>query len=514
MKFSMTPLEGQMDKAVLGQQGVSRLKTKTVRAGAVTIMSQSANFALYTISTIVLGRLLGPADYGLVGMVTAVTGFLAIFKDGGLSHATVQRDVITHEQVSTLFWINLGLGMVLALVCAALAPALASFYREPKLVGITLGLSGTFICGAAAVQHYALLRRELRFKALAAIDMAGTILGVGAGIVMAMGGMGYWALVGIPIVTVVIQTAGAWLALPWRPGPPHRGCDVQSLLRFGGLLTSTNAVNYCFRNLDNVLIGWRWGAGPLGLYQKAYSLLMLPISQVNFPLSSVAVSALSRVQMDPVRLRRYFLAGYTMAASLIMPIVCVVAVFADDIILFMLGPKWSESVAVFRLLAPAGLIGALLNPLGWLYIAMGRSGRQFKITCFWSALIILSFAGGLHFGARGVATAYSAMSCVLAFPVLLYGVYGTPIRVRDMMVVVLRPAGSATLAGLSGLILKAWLPGSWPVGIRAIVGCSFVMGAYAFVLLVIMGQWHVYLDFFRQVTPGKQPSGRPGQMEV
>ena len=117
------------------------LKGRSVRGGLVTIASQGAQFLLQSVATIVLARLLMPADFGLVAMVTAITGLASAFADLGLSEATIQRKEITHEQISNLFWINAAIGMGLTLLTASLGPVLAKFYREPRLIGITLLLS-------------------------------------------------------------------------------------------------------------------------------------------------------------------------------------------------------------------------------------------------------------------------------------------------------------------------------------------------------------------------------------
>lgn len=479
------------------------LKHRTLRGGAVTVISQGLRFVIYTGSTVIMARLLSPADFGLVAMVTAVTGFLAVFKDAGLSIATVQRDVVTRDQVSTLFWVNTVVGVALAVACLVAAPFLAAFYREPKLLSITAALSVPFVLSGLAAQHQALLRRELRFKALAVVEIVGVTAGVVAGVSMALAGFGYWAAVGVPVATTLGETICLFVAMPWRPGLPKRGCGIRSMLRFGGLMSAVSALNYLFRNVDAVLIGRYWGAAPLGIYQKAYGLLMLPLSQVNAPMSGVAVAALSRVQNEPERMRRYFLGGYEIAASLIVPIICAMTIFADEVVIFMLGPQWSESVGIFRMLAPAALIGALLNPFGWLFISTGRPDRQFKLACVWTSLIIVAFALGLRSGARGVALGYSLMSCVLAFPVLWYAIQGTLVRVGDILGAIWRPAVAAMAITPIAWFLKTSLPSSVPLGVRAILGCGFVFMGYGVVLLLVLGRWRTYVDLARQTMRGR-----------
>jgi len=492
-------VKGQPESTAAAQAARPGLKQKTLRGGAITVVSQGIRFTIYTLSTVVMARLLSPADFGLVGMVTAVTGFLSVFKDAGLSVATIQRDVVTREQVSTLFWINTAVGLALAAVCLVAAPLLASFYREPRLLTITAALATPFVLGGLGAQHQALLRRELRFKALAVVDIAGVTAGFAAGVAVALAGLGYWAAVGMPVGTALAETICLWVMMPWRPGLPKRRCGIRSMLKFGGLMSAVSALNYLFRNVDKVLIGRYWGAAPLGIYQKAYGLLMLPISQVNAPISGVAITALSRVQNEPERMRRYFLGGYEIAASLILPIICAMTIFADEVVIFMLGRQWSSAVDVFRLLAPATLIGALLNPFGWLFISTGRPDRQFKLACMWTTLIIASFGVGLRYGVNGVASAYSAMSCVLAFPVLWYAIQGTLVRMKDVLGSIWRPAVAAAAVAPFAWLLKLSLAVSLPIGVRATLGCGFVFAGYAFLLLVVFGRWRIYFDLWQTI---------------
>ena len=138
------------------------------------------------VSTVILARLLTPEDFGLVAMVTAITGFMVIFKDMGLSMATIQRPEIRHEQVSTLFWINVAVSFVIMLLTAIIAPAIAWFYGRPRLVWITLAFSIGFIFGGLTIQHQALLKRNMRFGTLAAIDIISILGSIIVGVVLGL----------------------------------------------------------------------------------------------------------------------------------------------------------------------------------------------------------------------------------------------------------------------------------------------------------------------------------------
>ncbi len=284
----------------------TELKQRSVRGGAVTLVAQAIKFVLRMGSTVVLARLLSPEDYGLIGMATVVIGFVQLFKDLGLSAATVQKSEINHQQVSTLFWINLIISFAIALLVIALAPLVARFYDEPLLRGITMALAITFIFGGLTVQHQALLQRQMRFAALAKIEIISMLVGVIVAVASAWYGLGYWALVHMQIATVITNAIAVWLSCSWRPGLPSQDSAIKSMLAFGGNLTGFRLVNYFSRNLDNLLIGRYWGSQQLGLYAKAYQLVLLPIEQINSPVNSVALPTLSSLQSEPEKYSKYY----------------------------------------------------------------------------------------------------------------------------------------------------------------------------------------------------------------
>src|SRR6267143_4894595 len=181
------------------------LKGRTISGAFITIAAQGAQFVLSLASIMVLARLLTPKDFGLFAMVTTVIGYLRVFKDAGLSTATVQREGITHAQVSNLFWINVVMSGAIGLIFAASAPLVAWFYREPRLIPITVILASTFLLSGLIVQHTALLNRQMRFKAIAVIQIGSMLLGLVVGIVMAYLNYSYWALVFSNLITVVAQ---------------------------------------------------------------------------------------------------------------------------------------------------------------------------------------------------------------------------------------------------------------------------------------------------------------------
>lgn len=425
------------------------LKEHTVRGGIFTLGAQGCSFVLNVGSTAILARLLTPSDFGLVAMVTALTGLLAMFKDAGLSMATVQKDTVTHEQVSTLFWVNVALSLLLMLLIAALSPFVAGFYHEPRLQPITLAIAGMFLFDGLAVQHQALLRRQMRFGTLAKIQLISMALALAAAIGAAVTGMGYWALILQLAVNQLASAVLTWLYCRWIPGLPRRGAGTRSMLKFGGYLTGFNFVNYFARNADNTLIGYAWGSSALGLYAKAYSLLLMPLSQINGPITATATPALSRLQDDPEQFRLFFVKTLSVITFVTFPIIAWMIVCRREIVLLFLGPQWEGAVPIFSVLAISAFFQPIGNVTGVLYTSLGRTKQMFKWGLMSSSWLVLSFFTGLPFGAIGVAWAYSVAFALMMYPLMRYAIMGTCIELNSYFVGIKHPL-IATLA-IAGL---------------------------------------------------------------
>ena len=409
-----------------------KLGTRTARGGAVTIASQGLKFFTGIAATVILARLLTPQAYGLIGMVAVMTGFISIFKDLGLSAATIQKEKITADQISTLFWVNVGLSFAVMLLTAAIAPGVAWFYGEPRLTLITMGFAAGFLFGGLTVQHEALLRRQMRFGAIAAIEIISIVLGLIVAITMALRGAGYWSLVANQLVQGLTYAIGIWIVSGWRPGLPVRYSGVRAMFAFGGNLTGFHVINYFARNLDNMLIGRFWGSWQLGLYAKAYQLLLLPIDQINTPIAAVAIPALSRLTDSPERYRKTYLRILEKVAILTMPGVAFMIASSDWIVQFVLGPQWIEASRIFALLGIVGLVQPIANTTGWLFITQGRTRDMFRWGIIGPPIIIISIVAGLPWGAVGVATSYSVVYLVIVTPLLFWfvGRQG-PVRTSD-----------------------------------------------------------------------------------
>ena len=452
------------------------LRGRSFRGGAVTLGGQGIKFLLGLISTAVLARLLRPQDFGLVVMVTAVTSFVGLFKDLGLSNATVQRSEITHAQVSFLFWVNVALSVTVALVVLALAPLIAWFYHEPRLVAITSALALNFIFTGLIVQHQALLRRQMQFRALAIRDVVAMACGIATGITLAWLGFGYWALVAVSVTTNIAGCLLIWTICSWRPGPFRRRVGARGMLAFGGNLTAFNVLNYFGRNFDNILIGRVLGSAPLGIYSKAYGLLMLPITQINLPMASVMLPGLSRLQNDPREYARLYVAAVRAIGLVTIPIVVFSFFFSRDIVLVLLGRKWLAVAPVFQLLAPAALFEAISFAPGWLCQSLGRSRRQVHYALVAAPIFIAGFFVGIQWGIAGVAVSYSILFSLLFWSYMWYATQDSPVRFSEIVVGFVSACLPALLAGAGAFALRRSLMNeAGPVVVLVVLGTVFFM---------------------------------------
>ena len=460
------------------------LGRRTARGGAVVLGSQGFKFVINMAATVVLARLVTPQDYGLIGMVLVLTGFVALFKNLGLSAATVQRAEINSQQVSTLFWVNVAVSVVLMLLTAALAPVVALFYHEPRLTWITMAFAAGFLFSGLVVQHEALMKRQMRFLPLAVAEIVSLAAGLTVAIVLAWRGAGYWALVANQLVSGAVYALSIWVACRWRPGPPVRNSGVRSMLAFGGSLTGFGFFNYFSRTLDNLLIGRVWGAQQLGLYAKAYQLLLLPIDQLSSPLDGVALPALSRLVDEPERYRQVYLRILEKIAMFSMPGVALMIGTSDWLVQVMLGPQWSETARIFALLGIVGLVEPVSNTAGWLLISQARTRHLVQWGIIDGALSIISIVIGLPWGAVGVAASFAIVGlCVRKQLLIIFTGRTGPVSARDIYRT-LAPSACAALGVLAALYaFRKWVDVPRPlVGLAA----GFVIAACVALLFFLI----------------------------
>lgn len=381
----------------------------------ITLIGQGLNLAVQMTSVIVLARLLSPKAYGLVAMVLAVVGVAHIFRDFGLSPAAIQAPTLSHAQRNNLFWLNTGIGTVLALAMVLAAPIIQAVYQTDHIAQITRALAITFVLSGAATQFRADLSRSLSFLKLAVADVLSSLLALALAIFVAISGGGYWALVaqqitqGTALLVMVIVMAG------WVPGAWVRGTPIKSFITFGWNFVGSQLINYVANNLDSFIIGVRFGAGPAGLYNRAFQLLMRPLTQLRAPSTTVALPTLARLQNDPVRYARYLLRGQATLSYPITLLMAAVAGAAAPIVDLFLGQQWHGAVPILRFLTVAGAFQTLSFVGLWVYLSQGITAELRRYTLLSAGIRMAGVGVGSLWGAVGVAAGYG-LGPAIAWP--------------------------------------------------------------------------------------------------
>ena len=295
----------------------------------------------------------------------------------------------------------------------------------------------------------------MQFTSLAKIEIISIFMGVITAVFAAYYGLSYWSLVLMLMATALTNMIGVWIACPWRPGLPSRNSGVRSMLVYGGNMTGFGLVNYFSRNLDNVLIGWRWGSQELGLYAQAYKLVLLPIQQINTPVTSVALPTLSSLQSEPEQYCKYYYKAMLSISALGLPLIGFLFASADQVIFLVLGEQWLATVPIFKLLMPAAFNATIGVGLGWAYQSLGNVGRQLRWGIGSSIANVIIFIIGVRWGAIGVAAVYGLSRPLFSIVGFAYCYQNTPLRITKLAATLSHPAiasmGAATIIATTNL---------------------------------------------------------------
>lgn len=435
------------------------LSRRSVARGTIYIgAAQLWRMGLSLVSAVVLARLLAPADFGLVAMVAPVVAFASLVQDMGLSQATVQRESMPPALLGALFWLNVAAGLILSVALIAVAPVLAAFYGQPELRALTIAFAAVVFLTSAQAQHLALMTRRMQFLKISVIEAVAATLGFLAGLATAYVWATYWALFAASLTTALTGAVLFWTFSGWRPGRSSFGGALREIAGFSSGLSGHAIFTYLARNLDDVLIGRYHGPVALGLYDRAYKLLLFPLNQINGPLGRVVIPLLSRLKDDRQRYLSAYSEALTYLLVLTQPAIVVLVVFAEDIFAILLGERWVAAAPIFQVLGIAGLQQIFTNTFFWLFVSQARAKQLFQLSVFRAATTCGAFVIGLPWGPFGVAAAYAASDILLRMPVQAWVVTREgPLSLRALVATLL-PHLAATLAAAAAVLLvaQAW----------------------------------------------------------
>jgi PST family polysaccharide transporter len=383
------------------------LGDRAARGSKVVLLTQAFRAALQFASMVILARLLEPSVFGLLAMVTAVIGIADLIRDFGLSSAAIQSKTLSSDERTNLFWVNLGFGLACTAVVALCAPLIQDLYDQAGLTPIVLSLSAVFVLSGANTQFRADLTRSMRYGRLAAADISAQVAGIVVAATFAVLGFGVWALVAQQLTVAVVSLVMNAVSTRWLPGLPRRGVSLRRFFAFGSSLFATQTLTYLTKNVDNVALGIFSGPYQLGLYSRAYQLLMTPLNQINAPMTGVALPVLSKIQDDDERFARYLDRAQLVACYLTATVFAVAAGVAGPLTLVLFGSEWAAVAPIFAILAIGGIFRSIQQIAYWTYLAKGRTAAQLRMILVTRPIMIAIILAGVPWGPVGVAVGHS-----------------------------------------------------------------------------------------------------------
>ena len=443
---------------------------------------------LALLTNIILARLLSPHDFGLVAMAAVVLGFVDLFKDMGTGSAVIQRKELSEGLLSSIFWINVGVGLIFAAGLYFLSPAIGDFYREPSVAPLMQVMSLSFFVSALSIVQYSLLMREMAFERLAKIELATAIFSSTGAISIAWAGFGVMTLVYQPLLNSVLTLALLWGVGTWRPKWMFHWCEVREVAGYSLNLTGFSVLNYFARSADNLLIGRYLGALDLGYYDLAYRLMLYPLQAISAVVSKVMFPLYSQIQDDLTRFRRAYLAAAGAIALFSFPLMLGLLAVSQPFVLILFGKQWQPVVPLLMIFAPIGAIQSVNTTVGSIYQARGRTDLMLRVGAVFGFLTILAFSVGLQWGIIGVATAYAIAYSIMFIPGFHIALRLIDLRLRDLAKVLWRTLLCSILMCVTVMLVEKTISDllSSLLPERAIFGVLVVFGSGIYLALTML----------------------------
>ncbi|MES2018661.1 MAG: lipopolysaccharide biosynthesis protein [Pseudomonadota bacterium] len=464
------------------------LRSKTVRAIGHLGLGGALGKIVSLGTTLILARLLSPADYGLMAMAMVVIGFVGFFNEVGIGSAIVQKPKLSTAEVNGCFAIAIMASAVLSGLTYLLSGVMARFFGNPHLEAMIAVLSCAFILGAFGTVPLAFLRKELHFKAIAGITILAIVVQSAVCLVLAWRGLGVWSLVWGFVVSSAVQSVGAFWLSSWRPRGAYGMREAGGLVLYGLKVTSSRVFWYLYTNADKVIIGKVLGERALGIYDMAFSLATLPSSQITTLATNVASPLFAKLQDDLPKMNAFILHFTRGIAYVTYPALIGMLVCSPELVSVMLGAKWVDLLIPFGALCLMGLIKSVDPLLSQVLIATGNAGKLSAYTLMCGVAMTIAVLVGAHFdGLRGVSAVW-----LLVYPVLSIKLLHDVCKITGMRMAhyyrSLLPVLSATIAmAVVVLLVRAWVL-ALGIPVLACLVAEIAAGALSYVL------WIVYLD--------------------
>ena len=404
------------------------LKKSAISGFKWSSFSQIGRQLIQLITSIIIARLLSPADFGLIGMANIIIGFIGIFQDLGTGAAIVQQKNLTVKLIYSIFWLNVIFGLLVTSITILIAPLVGLFYNEPTVTLIVRTLALSFLFSSVSIIQKSLLERDLKFNAIAKIEIIASLIGAIVGISLAILGFKVWALVAQTLAIVISTTLSLWIATRWKPQLFFSWQEIKTVSNFSLNMAGFNIFNYFIRNADNLLIGRFLGAQALGYYTLAYLIMLCPLQSISWGIFRVGFPIFAQMQDDNLRFCYAYLRVVKMISMVTFPLMFGLWGLVEPFVLTVFQDKWSPIIPLLLILVPLGLIQSIGTTVGTIYQAKGRADWMFKWGIFAGIVSVLAFIVGLGWGILGVAAAYTLTNLLI----LAYPNFAIPFKLIDL----------------------------------------------------------------------------------
>ncbi len=383
----------------LKAQAVSGVKWGGVSMCVVT--------TLRFITLAILARLLSPSDFGLMGMIMVVIGFAQAFADMGLSNAIIQRQGVAESHLSSFFWINVLSGILIFVFILLLRPIVVIYFKQPSLSSYLTFAAVIFLITPVGQIFTTLLKKDLKFKTLSKIEIAGTVVYSVSTIGLALAKFGVLSLIFGQLILSLFTVGILFFVFrkTWLPRFHFSIKEIKSYLSFGAFQMGERALNYLSANIDYIIIGRFLGPAALGFYTLAYQIMISPLTKINPVITNVAFPAFSVIQDDNSRMRRGYCKAIKYISMVSFPILVGMLVVAPEFIRLVYGAKWESSTIVLQIFCLVGVSKSLGNPVGSILLAKGRADIGFYWNIFTVIMVSIAVIVGVNWGIVGVAVA-------------------------------------------------------------------------------------------------------------
>jgi O-antigen/teichoic acid export membrane protein len=438
------------------------LRKQTFSGVRWTTFSSLGRAALQFAQIAILARLLAPADFGLIALVVAIMAFLQIFADAGISNAIIHFQNIAQEQLSSLYWLNVSVSTVLALILAVSSYWIASWFQQPSLQYLLMLASVTLVVGALGQQIRVLAQKNLRFADLAKVELMAALAGSAVAVSLAVMGAGVYSLILGGLTTAAVGCVLVWLRLSegWRPQARFRLAEIRQFIKFGTYMVGNNLANTLNSQID-ILLGSRLlGVQSIGLYSVPKDLSLRIGNIINPIITQVGLPVMAKTQGDQALLKKVYLQTMRMTASVNFPIYFCLGMFAPEIVHLLLGQQWHGAIPLLQIFAIWALLRSTGNPVGSLLMALGRADLSLKWNMVWLLIMPPVIWAGSQSGVAGMAIAMVVLGILGYWPnwyFLVHPLCGAKLGEYSVQMAV--PLVLSIIAGMAGYLSAYLLEG-------------------------------------------------------